>query len=244
MMVKLEQLLIFFIAVLPSATSQNPITCDQSCPGGQFPTVPYPFGFNSACTIQLNCTSNGDVLIGDFSVQQITSSYLLVSLPAKCGRSIDTLMHLYSEHYAPLSTNGIVLDNCTEQQMRTCMISMTKLRTDPKIANCSGDQAGEGRVSCYSSDTSTTSMFLDYKNVTRTGCRFLFSGVAFSLDVQRVRLGWWLSGTCNCSVDADCIKIVYPVDGSNGHRCESRSEGDGHKTSSGSPSLKGMRNLL
>ncbi|KAI3785526.1 hypothetical protein L1987_44645 [Smallanthus sonchifolius] len=244
-MIKLPEIFLFFIAVLPSIISQKP-SCNQSCPGGQFKTVPYPFGFTSGCKIQLNCTSNGEVLIGEFPVQQFNSDGLLVSLPAKCGRTVDALTQLYGEYYAPMSTNAILMENCTAQ-MKNCMIPMTTLRTHLEIVNCSGTQGGDGNVSCYSSDI--TRMFLDYRNVTKMGCRFLFSGVAtemigdspaISLDIQVVRLGWWLSGTCDCSSNADCTKIVSPFDGSDGHRCKCKSGfgGDGYKASSGCRSLK------
>ncbi|KAL8230875.1 hypothetical protein R6Q57_000653 [Mikania cordata] len=247
-MIKLQKFFMFFITILPSVLSQKPTGCDQSCPGGRFNTVPYPFGFTSGCKIQLNCTPNGEVLIGEFAVQQFNPDGLLVSLPAKCGRSIHTLTHLYGEHYAPMSTNAILMENCTAQ-MKNCMIPMTMLRTHLEIVNCSGAQGGDGNVSCYSSDV--TRMFLDYENVTRMGCRFLFSGVAteiiggspaVSLDIQMVRLGWWLKGSCDyCSVDADCTAIVSPFDGSDGHRCKCKSgfDGDGFKASSGCRSLKG-----
>ncbi|KAL8250648.1 hypothetical protein R6Q59_034341 [Mikania micrantha] len=246
-MIKLQKFFIFFITILPSILSQKPTGCDQSCPGGRFNAVPYPFGFTSGCKIQLNCAPNGEVLIGEFAVQQFNPDGLLVSLPAKCGRSIHTLTHLYGEHYAPMSTNAILMENCTAQ-MKNCMIPMTMLRTHLEIVNCSGEQGGDGNVSCYSSDV--TRMFLDYENVSRMGCRFLFSGVAtemiggspaVSLDIQMIRLGWWLKGSCDfCSVDADCTSIVSPFDGSDGHRCKCKSgfDGDGFKASSGCRSMK------
>ncbi|KAF5792437.1 putative protein kinase RLK-Pelle-WAK-LRK10L-1 family [Helianthus annuus] len=246
-MIKPQQFLILFLSILPSITSQQPITCNQSCPGYQTNPVQYPFGFSSGCEIPLNCTPNGEVFIGEFSVQQLNPDSLLVSLPAKCGRLINTLTNLYSDHYAPMSSNAILMENCTAQ-MKNCMIPMTTLRTHLEIVNCSGAQGGDGNVSCYSSDV--TRMFLDYGNVTSMGCRFLFSGVAtemignspaISLDIQVVRLGWWRRGGCDCSVDAECTKIVSPVDGSDGHRCSCKSgfAGDGYKAGSGCRSMKG-----
>ncbi|KAI3729456.1 hypothetical protein L6452_18116 [Arctium lappa] len=239
-MIRLKNFFIFFIiSILPSIQSQKPINCNRSCAGGQFNDVPYPFGFSAGCEIRLNCTSNGTVLIGGFSVQQFKSHELLVSLPAKCGRAVDALRLLYGQHYAPLATNAILMENCTEQ-MKNCMIPMTMLRTHLDI-NCGGVQDGYGNVSCYSGGVAR--MFLDYENMTRTGCRFLFSSVAtemigkstaISLAVQMVRLGWWIPGTCNCYDHAVCKTIVSP-DGSDGFRCECRNgfDGDGYKASSG-----------
>ncbi|GJR98567.1 wall-associated receptor kinase-like protein 14 [Tanacetum coccineum] len=140
------------------------------------------------------------------------------------------------------------MQNCTEQ-VKTCMIPATMLRTNLEIVNCTDEQGSYGNVSCYSSDGNHSTMFLDYGNVTRLGCRFLFSAVAsevisnnspaVSLDIQMVRLGWWLKGSCDCSNDADCANIVSP-DGSDGYRCTCRNGfvGDGYKASSGCRIIK------
>ncbi|XP_071710272.1 wall-associated receptor kinase-like 14 [Rutidosis leptorrhynchoides] len=248
-MIKLQNIFIIFTTTLlisPSIKSQKPTTCNRSCPGGQLDPLPYPFGFSSGCEIQLNCTSNGSVLINEFPVQEVHSDGLLVSLPAMCGRQVHALAHLYGEHYAPTSTNAILMENCTEQ-MKNCMIPATMLRTHLEIVNCSDGEVGYGNVSCYSSDISQ--MFLDYTNVTKMGCRYLLTGVAtekigdspaVSLNIQMVKLGWWLKGTCDCASDADCISIVSPVDASNGYRCKCRTdfEGDGYKASSGCRKLQ------
>ncbi|KAI3522044.1 hypothetical protein L1887_11522 [Cichorium endivia] len=239
-MIKVQNFFILLISTLPFIKSQNPTHCDRSCPGSDFNLVPYPFGFSSGCQIQLNCTS-GNVLIGEFPLQQINPDGLLVSLPAKCGRTFNSLGHLYGEHYAPTSSNAILLQNCTEK-MKNCMIPMTTLQTHLETVNCSGSEGSYGNVSCYSGGI--TGMFLDYENITMMGCRYLFSAVsttiignsqAVSLDVQVVNLGWWVKGTCDCSSDAECTKIVTPIDGSDGHRCTCRSgfDGDGFKSSSG-----------
>ncbi|PWA84276.1 concanavalin A-like lectin/glucanase domain-containing protein [Artemisia annua] len=216
---------------------------NYTCPGSQLNQVRYPFGFSSNCEIPLNCTSNGEILIGEFPIQEINDNNLLVSLPAKCGRAVNALSHLYSDHYAPTSNNAILMQNCTEQ-VKTCMIPATMLRTNLEIVNCSDGQGGYGNVSCYSSDGNHSAMFIDYGNVTRLGCRFLFSGVAsemigdnspaVSLDIQMVRLGWWLKGSCDCSNDADCTNIISP-NGRDGYRCTCRNGfvGDGYKASSG-----------
>ncbi|KAJ9567455.1 hypothetical protein OSB04_003421 [Centaurea solstitialis] len=240
-MIKLHNFFIFFISILPSILSQKPITCNQTCSGagGMIKNVPYPFGFSAGCEIRLNCTSNGTVLIGGFPLQQINPDELLVSLPAKCGRPVHALRHLYSHHYAPLATNAILLENCTEQ-MKNCMIPMTMLRTHLDV-NCGGVQDGYGNVSCYSGGVA--GVFLDYGKVSGMGCRFLFSGVAtemigdsaaISLAVQIVRLRWWIPGGCECSDRAECKTVVTP-DGSDGYRCECKNglDGDGYKASSG-----------
>ncbi|CAH1422195.1 unnamed protein product [Lactuca virosa] len=240
-MIKLQNFFILLISILPSIKSQNPTNCDRSCPNSELNLVPYPFGFSSGCHIQLNCTS-GSVFIGEFPVQQINPDGILVSLPAICGRTFNSLRHLYGEHYAPTSANAILMENCT-QQMKNCMIPMTTLQTHLETVNCSGGVGGYGNISCYSGDVSK--MFLDYENMTGMGCRYLFSAVAtemigastavLSLNMQVVNLGWWVKGTCDCSSDADCMEVVSPIDGSDGHRCACKAgfDGDGFKASSG-----------
>ncbi|KAJ9562118.1 hypothetical protein OSB04_007278 [Centaurea solstitialis] len=247
-MIKLHNFFTSLLFILPSIISQNPSNCDRSCPGGEFSLAPYPFGFSSGCQIQLNCTSNGTVFINEFPIQEITHDALLVSLPATCGRAVDTISHLYGQNYAPTSTNNILMHNCKEK-MENCVIPMTMIRAQLKTTNCSGfqDGPGDGNVSCYSGDV--TRMFFDYENVTRMGCRFLFSGVvsemngqAMSMDMQVFKLGWWLKGTCGCSGDADCTRIVSPLDGSDGYRCTCKSGfvGDGYGAGSSCQKVKGF----
>lgn len=122
------------------------------------------------------------------------------------------------------------------------MIPETMVQTHLEILDCGGQSNVYGNVSCYSGDKKR--MFLDYENLTRTGCRFLLSGIvsqmigdspAVSLDVQVVKLGWWLKGQCQCSDDANCTKIVSPADGGAGYRCQCQDGfvGDGYKANSG-----------
>ncbi|PWA60627.1 hypothetical protein CTI12_AA380640 [Artemisia annua] len=167
-MIKLQNLFIFFFTILPCVTSQSPIGCNRSCPNGEFNQVPYPFGFSSGCEIQLNCTSNGIVLIGEFPIQQFNSDKLIVTLPTKCGRSADTLSHLYGDHYAPMSANAILMENCTEQTTN-CMLPVPISQFRMAIANCSIH--GYGNTSCYAGDV-RTGMFLDYGNLTGLGYPF------------------------------------------------------------------------
>ncbi|KVH98369.1 Protein kinase, ATP binding site-containing protein, partial [Cynara cardunculus var. scolymus] len=241
MNLKISILFLIFISKFPSFKSQKSIYCDRKCPGGVLKHVPYPFGFSSGCEIQLNCASNGTVSISEFDVQEINQDALLVSLPAKCGRAVAAFHRLYSDHYAPTSNNAILMENCTGQ-VRTCMIPATMVQTHLEILDCGGESNVYSNVSCYSGDKHR--MFLDYENLTRTGCRVLLSGIvsqmigdspAVSLDVQVVKLGWWLKGQCQCSDDAICTKIVSPADGSAAYRCQCQDGfvGDGYKANSG-----------
>ncbi|KAJ0804939.1 hypothetical protein HanPI659440_Chr02g0043801 [Helianthus annuus] len=227
------------ISIFPSITSQKPY-CNQTCSGTIHNDIPYPIGFSSGCEIQLNCTPNGTVLIEDFTVHQIKPDYILVGLPAECGRAVETLHRLYGDHYAPTSDNAILMENCTKR-IQTCSVPQSMMQPNLDF-DC--DRRGDdfGNVSCYSGDMGI--MFLDYENVTKTGCRSLLLGMvvkivgvnsAVSLNVQMVKLGWWLKGGCQCSDDAICTRVVSPVDGSDGYRCRCKDgyDGDGYKASSG-----------
>ncbi|XP_076938223.1 wall-associated receptor kinase-like 14 [Bidens hawaiensis] len=241
-MIDITTLMLTLISInLPCFTSQKPY-CNQTCPGSILNNnIPYPFGFSSGCEIRLNCTTNSTVVIGEFSVQKLTQDDLLVSLPAKCGREVQTLGHLYGDNYAPTSDNAFLMENCTEQVL-TCSVPESTIQPNLQVIYC-GDQGDVySNVSCYSGDRN--SMFLGYDNVTKTGCRFLLSGVvvkivgdnpAVSLNVQVVKLGWWLKGRCQCSHDAICTEFVSPVDGGGAYRCRCKDgyDGDGYIASSG-----------
>ncbi|PWA95931.1 F-actin capping protein, beta subunit, conserved site-containing protein [Artemisia annua] len=89
-MIKLQTLFLLSITYLPSIICQIPNNCNQSCPGSKLTQVPYPFG---------------TVSIGEFPVWQFSSDGLLVNLTTKCGRIADALSVIYSDNYAPISTN-------------------------------------------------------------------------------------------------------------------------------------------
>nr|XP_043614756.1 LEAF RUST 10 DISEASE-RESISTANCE LOCUS RECEPTOR-LIKE PROTEIN KINASE-like 2.4 isoform X2 [Erigeron canadensis] len=228
------------IFILPFITSQEPTHCIQSCPGGKLTQVPYPFGFSPGCEVQLNCTSNGTVMIDEFPVQEINPDDLVVTLPTTCGRPISSLGRLYSNNYALTSTSAILMENCTDETTN-CNLPVPLPQFRSAIVNCSS--VGYGNMSCYVGDV-RTSMFLDYGNLTSLECKFLLTGfVSRRIGgvgpppsmTRAVNLGWWVKGACNCSDGADCMKISSPTDGSDGYRCMCRSgfHGDGYKASSG-----------
>nr|XP_043616247.1 wall-associated receptor kinase-like 14 [Erigeron canadensis] len=250
---KLQNLFIYFVSCIPSIISQNLAICDQSCPGGIFDKVPYPFGFSAGCQIQLNCTSNGTVLIGEFPVRQVNYDGLLISLPIKCGRNADALSQLYGKHYTPTSTSSILMENCTDQ-MTNCRLPLPISQFHTKIAklvNCTNDSYGN--TSCYSGDS--THVFLNYENITKMGCQLLFTGFLSERTgavggppsaTQAIKLGWWIKGSCDCSDGADCTEIVSPFDGSDGYRCKCKGgyNGDGYKARSGCWKLKESKEAL
>ncbi|KAK9053877.1 hypothetical protein SSX86_024952 [Deinandra increscens subsp. villosa] len=231
------------ISTFPSIISPKPY-CNRTCPGAVPEHIPYPFGFSPGCEIQLNCTPNGTVSLGDFSVQKFNHDELLVNLPTKCTRAAETLHSLYGDHYAPTSDNAVLLQNCTQEMGTTCTVPATMIQPYLEVIDCGVQSGVYGNVSCYySGDRRST--FLDYGSVETKGCRFLVSGMvikivgedipAVSLNVQVVKLGWWMKGHCRCSDGGICTEFVSPVDGGAAYRCrcEDGFVGDGYKDNLG-----------
>ncbi|KAL7117179.1 hypothetical protein ACP275_03G056600 [Erythranthe tilingii] len=216
--------------ILLRCTTPAESLCNHSC-GGR--TLPFPFGFSGGCQIQFNCTSNGTILAADFPVQSVADGgTFLVNLPAMCGRPVEALRRLFAANFAPTAHNAILLRDCANQSTG-CFIPTTMVQTHFELLECAGGGGGDrnASVSCYSEQDNTTS-FIDYRNLTRSGCRTLFSAISMesfantssvSLDMQIVRLGWWLHGKCRCSENAKCVH-VSPPSGRNhpaaAYRCE------------------------
>ncbi|XP_060199551.1 wall-associated receptor kinase-like 14 [Lycium barbarum] len=193
--------------------------CTHSC-GKKI--LPFPFGFSHGCPIKLNCTSNGKIVLNKFPVQSVTSDTILINLVAQCRRPVSAIHNLFTHNYAPTSRNGILFQNCSFSQS-SCLIPSTRIQTHFELLDC-----GKENMSCYSEPNSDNN-FIDFKNLSRTGCRSFFSAIsvestlnssAVSLDVQMVQLGWWVRGNCRCSSNANCTKIKSPVDGKKGYRCQ------------------------
>ncbi|KAK9108748.1 hypothetical protein Sjap_016808 [Stephania japonica] len=230
-------LLLFFIITIPFTESQN---CQRSCPYSSLPHVPYPFGFSDSCPIRLNCT-NGTVLIDRYRVLNITSDTILVSLPAKCNRSISEMAPLFGRNYSPTWRNALLLDKCTTPR-KDCTVP------PPLFDRQFGQLQGCGQPSCFAKDNAQggDSGFMGYANVSGSGCEHLYSSMAVidpannssasvSLEFQVLQLGWWVKGGCDwCAFNATCTAVVSPVDGAGGLRCrcDAGFVGDGFKDGS------------
>ncbi|KAK4429113.1 Wall-associated receptor kinase-like 14 [Sesamum alatum] len=221
---KLEFLNFIFLVVTTIIVPCTPAAawCNHSCGGRK---LPFPFGFSPGCPIQLNCTSNGTILAAEFPVQSVSGDTILVNLPPMCGRPVEALRRLFTANFAPTSHNAILLQNCRNSSSG-CFIPSTMVQTHFELLEC---EAKNDSISCYSETNNATS-FIDYNNLTRSGCRSLFSAISMesfansssvSLDVQIVRMGWWLHGACRCSENAKCVPVTPPVEGSPpAYRCE------------------------
>ncbi|KAL3640795.1 hypothetical protein CASFOL_015763 [Castilleja foliolosa] len=209
---------------IPISNTSAAAWCNHTC-GDQ--SLHFPFGFSAGCQIQLNCSSDGVILAADLPVQSVDRSTILVSLPEMCGRPVAALHRLFTDNFAPTSHNAILLRDCkSNHNTSNCFIPQTMVRTHFELLDC----GGVGNISCYS-ETSNRTSFIDYGNLTRSGCGSLFSAISMepfgnsssvSLDVQIVRMEWWLRGDCRCSENARCVPVSAPaIEGdSAAYRCE------------------------
>ncbi|KAG6400989.1 hypothetical protein SASPL_137834 [Salvia splendens] len=217
-------ILILIHTILTTAHSSAAL-CNHTCGRRK---LPFPFGFSAACQIQLNCSANGAILAAGFPIQSVNAETILVNLPAVCGRPVEALRRLFTANLAPTSHNAVLLHDCRNQSSG-CLIPTTMVQTHFERLDCG---AGNATVSCYSEPDGNTTSFIDYGKLARSGCRSLFSAISMeaysnsssvSLDVQVVRVGWWLRGGCRCSRNARCVRVSPPPLGggeTTAYRCE------------------------
>ncbi|XP_020204125.1 wall-associated receptor kinase-like 14 [Cajanus cajan] len=194
-------------------------TCNSTC-GGH--SLLYPFGFSPGCPVNLVCTKDNKVKIGDFEVQNVTSETIFVSVPVKCSRSVRIMEPLFGENYAPTWNNNFLVQNCS-RNLSGCAIEAWGLGRG--VEGC--DKAG-GIVTCFTQlqRKRKGENFLTLGDWNEIECSFFFSALAFdkskakglSLQFQLLELGWWLPGPCNCSTHASCDKVNLPTN-KQGFRC-------------------------
>ncbi|CAI9116635.1 OLC1v1017832C1 [Oldenlandia corymbosa var. corymbosa] len=236
--------ILHILLYLPSSSSSGVESggfCTKSCGGIIHDDIPFAFGFSPGCEIQLNCTSNGTMVIHDFPIQEINQHNILVNLQAQCGRSIRTIDALFGSNYAPTSHNGILMENCSSS-LGSCVLPTTMVKTHFELLNC--DNQNSSNMSCYS-ETNNQSLFINYQNLMNSRCDYLFSAISVesfgwnlssvSLTVQLVQLGWWVQGDCQCSKNANCTDLTPALDGKQGFRCQCLEGyvGDGYLAGSG-----------
>lgn len=237
-------LLFSFLAALPFITAT---VCNRTC-GGSKNLVPYPFGFSDGCHIRLSCTNQSAFSIGLFNVRSVTHDSIVVDLPAKCNRSIESIKNLWGSNYALTWKNGFLLRNCSSSQLN-CLVPSTQLGQRFGLTNCSEKPEN---ISCFSKEGDG---FMSYENVTETKCRFLISSYAVdssknpvvSLDFQTVELEWWLEGrSCGqgaCYANANCTDVRSPRNGTHRYRCTCPDGFKGDGFIGGQPCRKGERNI-
>ncbi|CAN1343523.1 Wall-associated receptor kinase-like 14 [Linum perenne] len=245
------------IRVLQAAAAAELTICSQFCGGGGRQRVPYPFGFSSGCPIQLNCTEQtGGIHIGEFRVQNFSSEgEVLVGVPAKCNRPIESLSSLFGSNFAPSRRTSLLLQNCSREPStggRACEIQTSSIQRGLNITG--GCDLSSDNLTCFSSENNG-SVVMSHREVREIPCKFVFSSMAVddtsgrvddpvvSLELQRVELEWWLDGSCavngsrSCSRLADCkdVKIDHGGGRRQGFRCRCREGlvGDGYNGGGG-----------
>lgn len=229
-------LILSIISLVPLIISQieanNSSNCIQTC-GPNKTEVHYPFGFSSSCPIPLNCSDTGHVSIRGFPIDKFNNGSIVVSLPAKCNRSVESILPLFGDNYAMTWQNSLMFQNCPGT-VPGCMIPRAMVE---ERVGASGCDSGGGNFSCYSGEGHNG--YLRYADVAGLGCGILFSAVVdesvaggdnstLSLKFQVAELKWWMDGECDCSKNAECLAVTKPS-GRRGYRCQCRDgfEGDG-----------------
>ncbi|XP_043709030.1 wall-associated receptor kinase-like 14 [Telopea speciosissima] len=230
-------LLISILAIRAAAHASNS-SCNRSCGHGRRNLLPFPFGFSDGCEIHLNCSEDGDIRIGDFRVQSVNPESIVVNILAECNRSIEPLRQLFGRNYALTWKNGLLLYQC-HPHISECGVSSTLVESHFGWNTC---QPKNENLSCLASEKRKDD-FMTFEYVNQSPCKSLFSTVfvdlnmnsSVSLEFQKVELGWWLEGLCQCSQNANCTKVTSSYDGKPGFRCRCYDgfEGDGFKAGLG-----------
>lgn len=248
-------IIIIIIIISSSTEARSSAYCNRSCADGHGKsptTVPFPFGFSAGCEIRLGCSSSGERKIGEFVVQNITSSSLFVNLSAKCNRSIESIQPLFGRNYGPTSENSLLLYDC-QSKLNGCVVPMNTIERRLGLEeNCrvAASNNNNSSLNCFSQDSASTAPeIMDFMEVKNTSCNFLFASIAvdsggdtpLSLEFERLELGWWLNGTCRengtgkfCHANSTCTDVTLPG-GELGFRCRCREDfqGDGFDPSRG-----------
>lgn len=230
-----ETIIAIIMAILMESTKANKSSeCNQYC--GYGARVPYPFGFSEGCPIPLNCSS-GEIQMGDFQVENVTTDYIFVSVPAECGRPMKRMKQLFQHNYAPTRRNTLLLHNCSSPPNDSCIIPTRLVETRFHLKGCES-QSTTHNLNCYSVDYYTDLEFIPYHHL---NCSSFVSSMVVDLDstrnsleFQRVELAWWLDGSCNCHTHANCTNVSLPT-GSSGFRCRCKEgfHGDGFRNGHG-----------
>ncbi|EOA20851.1 hypothetical protein CARUB_v10001189mg [Capsella rubella] len=133
---------------------------------------------------------------------------------------------LFGAHFAPTSENNFLMEECVFKT--GCTVGRVYWENVLKLNSC----GSTGNINCVSLDTRSTypARFFSMEELRKSTCSLLFSSIAFdsvgvntgvAMEVERVRLGWWLKGDCKnnpCAQNTTCAHVDTP-DGYAGHRC-------------------------
>jgi hypothetical protein len=200
----------------------------------------YPFGFSSGCKIRLGCDDHvpclGDARELGLLVRNVTPRGIILGLKPDCSRSFNaSVAALFSDSYAPVSGNGLVVSSCSPSSAHIDVCSSEPGRsTDRSSAHCSANES----IRCLPPrppSTSAAHQFLNKSKMLASECTGLVSSVRYAdgpvpaEELSALGLSWWVLGQCRCSTSANCTQFVAPTTGQAAFRCECTEgfEGDG-----------------
>ncbi|XP_020216487.1 wall-associated receptor kinase-like 14 [Cajanus cajan] len=209
--------IVLTILVAITTKAQN-LTCNRQC-GDQ--TLQFPFGFSEGCEIRLKC-SEKRVQVEEFVVRNVTNSNILVDLPAKCNRSMQSIGPLFGENFAPTLNNSFLVQDCREV-LGGCVIPASSfVGRHFDVESC---DERSSNISCFNKVEQKDEVdVVSYDDLNNSRCKYLFSALSFAqsqeiqLQFQVVELGWWLRGDCRCSQNATCTTLRLHG-GDAGFRC-------------------------
>ncbi|KAM5576328.1 wall-associated receptor kinase-like 14 [Rosa sericea] len=226
--------LLILLLIASIAKAQN---CSTTC-GSK--SVQYPFGFSDGCKIRLNCSEiTSEILISNFTVQNITSSSIYLDLPAKCDRRVGSIQHLFGPNFGPTWNNSLLLQSCPNSQ-NGCYIPLDFVRKQFGLDNC---RANNDNISCFAHENNGSEI-MEYSDLNETNCKFLFGSIAvnsgkdspLSLQFETIELGWWVPGTSvDCAANATSTDVELGVGKAPGIRCQCNEgyHGDGFRNGTG-----------
>lgn len=134
---------VFLWSILSNTTSaQNSTNCLKRC-GDEI--VQYPFGFSEGGGIKLDCYDNTP-RIGEFLIQNVTEKSLLIYLPAKCNRSMESIRPLFSKNFAPTRNNSFLVQGCAAS-LGGCVIPASSfVGNQIEVESCDSKSSN---ISCF-----------------------------------------------------------------------------------------------
>ncbi|XP_058777935.1 wall-associated receptor kinase-like 14 [Vicia villosa] len=225
--------IVFLWTILSDAQNSTNTNCLKRC-GDEI--VQYPFGFSEGCGIKLDCHDDNTPQIGEFLIQNVTKTSLLIYLPAKCNRSMESIQPLFGMNFAPTRNNSFLVQGCSVP-LGGCVIPASSfIGNQIEFESC---DSRSSNISCFNEQKGEVDV-LSYEELNKTKCNYLFSAVSveqnkeISLQFQAVELGWWLQGSCDCSENATCSEVRLEGNGF-GFRCQCLDgfRGDGFAKGSG-----------
>ncbi|XP_076938588.1 wall-associated receptor kinase-like 14 [Bidens hawaiensis] len=211
--------LVFSLTIIVTSplTSFAQAYCDPVCvgtSGGHAKEVQYPFGFSDGCEIRLDCTTDGEIRIGQYSVQNITRDHIMVMLPAKCDRWYEEIRVFSSQNYALSSRNELLLENCSST-LDECVMSTsrfenrfnlqqcdtginnnnTSINNTGSINNTSTTNSNSNNnnnkstvnnsiVKCFSEDDTNNEEFMNLTSLEQANCQVLFSSISVDISTS------------------------------------------------------------